>query len=40
VYHEVDRSVSRLAVGQLETPLGLIQHALVRLTDVDHVRYS
>ncbi len=39
VYHEADRSLTRLAVGELETPVGRLQHALFRLTDVDHVRY-
>ena len=33
----MDRSFSRLAVGQLVTPVGTVQQALFRVTDLDYV---
>jgi len=38
-YEEVDRSVSKLAVGQLATPMGVYKKAVIRLNDFDHFRF-
>jgi len=39
VYEEVDRSVSSVAVSGLTTPIGVIPNSILRLSDLDHLRF-